>query len=191
VRAALGLLIAAALAGCGTDAADPSLTPRPVGDGPQFRPPSLSRAVRHAAPLGDMRCTRNRRPRFAAHLELFAAGRVVIVPAGIGLAPPRTTDGAYVTNPRCAYPLATREPTGVVEVAGGGRATLGDLFALWGRPLTPTRLAGFRGQVTAHVDGRLYRGDPRTVPLTRHAQIVVQVGPRVVPHSSYRFPPGL
>ena len=185
------VLAAAGLAGCGAQAGDPSLTPRRVGDGALFRQPSLSSAVARARAVGAMRCTSDRAPRFGAHLELFAAGRVVIVPAGIGLAPPRRRDGAYVASARCAYPLATREPTGVIEVADGHRATLGDLFALWGRPLGHAQLAGFHGRVTAHVDGRLYRGDPRTVPLTRHAQIVLQVGPRVVPHASYRFPPGL
>jgi len=28
------------------------------------------------------------------------------------------------------------------------------------------------------------------VPLTRHAEIVLEVGPHVPPHSSYMFPPG-
>ena len=54
------------------------------------------------------------------HVELFANRRVVIVPAGIGIVPPLRRDGAYVLGGRCSYPLRTREPTGVVEVAGGG-----------------------------------------------------------------------
>jgi hypothetical protein len=85
----------------------------------------------------------------------------------------------------------TSEPTGVVEVARGTRATLGSLFALWGQPLARGRLAGFAGRVRVHLGGRAWRGDPRDVPLTPHAQVVVQVGPPVVPHARYRFPPGL
>ena len=122
---------------------------------------------------------------------MFARGRVVVVPAGIGIAPPHETDGAYVDDGRCHYPLRTREPTGLIEIAAGTAATVGDLFDLWGQALGPRRLAGFSGTVLAHVAGREWRGDPRAIPLARHAQIVLQVGPRIPPHPSYRFPSGL
>src|SRR2546429_7199887 len=50
-----------------------------------------------ALPIFDgLRCTRSSGPRFGAHLELFAAGRVVLVAPGIGIAPPRVREGAYV-----------------------------------------------------------------------------------------------
>jgi hypothetical protein len=114
------------------------------------------------------------------------------VAPGIGVAPPRTREGAYVRAGRCSYPVRTREPTGVVEVAAGGRGyTLGDLFALWGQPLGPDRLGAFRGPVEAYVDGRRRGGDPRRIALTRHAQIVLEVGGHVPPHATYHFPPGL
>jgi hypothetical protein len=126
------------------------------------------------------------------HVELFAARRVVLVAPGIGIAPPRTRDGAYVRGGRCTYPLRTREPTGVVEVEAGGRTKrLGDLFAVWGQPLSRKRMAGFKGPVRAYVGGRRWRRDPRTIALTRHAQIVLEVGGYVAPHAVYRFPPGL
>jgi hypothetical protein len=41
------------------------------------------------------------------------------------------------------------------------------------------------------VGGRPFAGDPRRVPLTRHAQIVVEVGGHVAPHPSYLFPKGV
>jgi hypothetical protein len=59
--------------------------------------------------------------------------------------------------------------------------TLGRFFAIWGQPL--------RGR--AYVNGRPWRGDPRRIPLERHAQIVLEVGGYVRPHATYRFPPGL
>jgi hypothetical protein len=178
---------AATLAGCG----DASLVPRPVGHGPQFRPPARSDAVARAAAVAGLGCSRASAARFGAHVEVFAAGRVVVVPAGIGLAPPLRREGAYVRGARCAYPVMTAEPTGVVEVAHGTQATLGTLFDLWGQRLGPRRLAAFTGTVRVHVGGRAWLGDPRDVPLRPHAQVVVQVGPRVVPHARYRFPPGL
>ena len=183
--------LAATVAACGSTAHDPSLVPVPVGHGRAFRPPSLSAAAGEGRPVGPLRCSRSAARRFGVHLEVFARGRVVVVPAGIGVTPPRRRDGAYVLGGRCHYALVTREPTGVVEVAAGTRATLGDLFGLWGQPLSRTAVAGFDGRVRAHVGGREWRGDPRAIPLEPHAQIVVQVGPFIPPHARYAFPPGL
>jgi hypothetical protein len=113
------------------------------------------------------------------------------VPAGIGVAPPRRVEGVYVRGGRCSYPLRTVEPTGVIEVAAGSRLTLGRFFSLWGRPLAPDRLLSFRGRVLAFVAGRPWRGDPRAIPLSQHAQIVLEVGGYVPPHSRYTFAKGL
>jgi hypothetical protein len=57
-----------------------------------------------------------------AHVELFARRLVVVVPAGIGIAPPHRAERGHVHGGRCAYPLRTREPTGVVgSTRGSGR----------------------------------------------------------------------
>jgi hypothetical protein len=153
------------------------------------RPASLGREAANGRPIDHLRCRPGERPRSKVHLELFAARRVVLVAPGIGIAPPRVRDGAYVRGGRCTYPLFTREPTGVVEVENGGRPkTLGDLFAVWGQPLSRRRMAGFRGEVSAFVGGRRRAGDPRTIPLEPHAQIVLEVGGYVPPHPTYRFP---
>lgn len=121
---------------------------------------------------------------------MFARRRVVAIPAGIGVAPPISRDGAYVRGGRCVYAARTREPTGLVEV--DAPVTLGELFAIWGQPLSPTRAAGFRApdgqRVAAFVAGRRWHGDPRSVPLTRHAVVVLEVDGFVAPHRSYRFP---
>jgi hypothetical protein len=124
-------------------------------------------------------------------VELFARGHVVIVPAGIGITPPRRRHGAYVIGGRCRYPLWTSEPTGLVHVGRPG-LRLGDLFAIWGQPLTLGRLARWTAGVTAHVDGVRWRGDPAAIPLRHHAEIVVQAGAPVQrPHAGYLFPDGL
>jgi hypothetical protein len=144
--------------------------------------------------VSGLRCGRAAPTLFGVHVELFAHGRAMVVPAGIGVAPPLVRDGAYVRAGRCEYALRTHEPTGVVEVATRRPVTLGDLLALWGQPITPTRLAGFAAGggagVAAFVDGRRV-ADPRAVALRRHAQIVLMIGRRVPVHARYRFPPGL
>ena len=89
----------------------------------------------------------------------------------------------------------TREPTGVIELVPGVPATLGEFFAVWGQPLGRRRLVGFRTvgveRVRAWVDGHVWRGDPRSIPLLRHTEIVLELGRFVPPHASYRFEKGL
>jgi hypothetical protein len=45
--------------------------------------------------------------------------------------------------------------------------------------------------VRAYVGGRRWLAAPQDIPLRRHAQIVLVVGPAVPVHPAYAFPPGL
>ena len=175
-----------ALAGCGGSTADRSYVPLTVGPAAVYRPPPGARAAAGLA------CAPAVGARRAFHIELFAHRHVVLVPAGIGVVAPRRA-GAYVRGGRCFYPLVTLEPTGVVEVAAAGRPLrLGDLFAVWGQPLSATRLADFAGApVRAYVGGRLVPGDPAAVALRPHLEIVLEIAGYVQPHAAYGFPPGL
>jgi len=159
---------------------------RPIGAGPRFHPPPTG-------PVGGT-CTPGLGPRDGVHVEVFAADRVLLLPAGIGTRPPRDVLDGRVIRALCYGQLVTLDPTGVVLVRPGARLTLGALFRSWGQPLSPTRLASFSApagtRVTVFVDGRAWRGAPAAVPLSRHAEIVLEVGPHVPPHESYTFPPG-
>jgi hypothetical protein len=198
-----GVLVAAlavlAITGCGGDRRGTSATTgagalpralveesRPVGRGPLFQPPARGQVVGA--------CRRPLGVRAGVHVELFAANRVVIVPAGLGTLPPRTTLSGRITSARCYGDVVTLEPTGLVLVRQGAHTALSELFRDWGQPLTPVRLGPFSASpskpVLVFVDGRRWRRSPGAVPLARHAVIVLEVGPYVRPHVSYRFPPG-
>lgn len=172
--------------------ADP--IPTPIGVGPLYHPRAAPTRVLQGDPVGTRRCG-TAGQRFGAHVELFARARVVIVPAGIGVAEPLRRTGAYVAPRGCSYGLRTLEPTGVVEVRRGTEQTLGDLFAIWGQPLSPTRLAGFStmrsAPVRAYVAGRRWRGSLDAIPLRPHAEIVLELGRYIPPHVSFRFRNGL
>jgi hypothetical protein len=157
---------------------------RPIGPSARFRPPVSGR------PLGG--CTARLGSRVGVHVELFAANLVVLLPAGIGAEPPFRYSSGRIAGARCFSALVTLDPTGVVLVRRGARLDLSDLFRSWGEPLSPTRLASFstHAPVAVFVDGRPWRGNPRDVPLSPHAEIVLEVGPHVPPHSTYQFPPG-
>jgi hypothetical protein len=166
-----------------------------VGLGAGYRPRASGGAVDRAAPVTGLRCSDRPASRYGAHLEIFANGQGVLIPPGIGVAPPRRQEGAYVRAGRCSYPARTLEPTGVIEIESGAGVTLGQLFALWGQPLSAHALGAFRAprgaRVAAYVDGAPWRGDPRAIPLRRHAAIVLEVNGFVAPHPRYRFAPGL
>ena len=159
---------------------------RPIGRGPRFQPPATGPVVGACEPqLG---------PRVGVHVEVFAANRVVLVPAGIGTRPPRGFSAGRISSAGCYGELVTLDPTGLVLVRSGSHPSLGDLFRSWGEPFSPRRLASFsasgRARVAVFVNGRRSRGSPGRVPLVRHSEVVLEVGPYVPPHRSYTFPPG-
>ena len=96
---------------------------RRVDRSPRLPPRPVARADRR--PPRDLRATRH-----ADHSRAHRSGR----------------RAAAAT--RCARSA----PTGLI-VADRPGLTLGDLFAVWGQPLTQRRLAGFRGPVAAFVGG--------------------------------------
>lgn len=171
--------------------------PPRFGPAPLYRPEALSPEVADAQPVGSLSCQPATRPRMGVHLEIFVNKLDVVIPAGIGIAPPHLREGAYVNGGRCSYPIRTTDPTGMIEVdrALEGRTTLGQFFATWGQPLGPTRLLGFgasgRDRVAVYINGRRWVGDPRSAPLKRHAAMMVELGGYVPPRLAYGFPPDL
>jgi hypothetical protein len=140
--------------------------PVPIGVGPRYQPRPALHGPCRVAPLHAGK---------RVHLELFANRRVVIVPAGLGV------------RGRCRADTWTTEPTGVVRF--DRTATLGDLFAVWGRPLAAKRLLSFRGAVSMYRNGVRLHGDVRQIRLRDHDELVLEIRGYVPPHRSFVFPP--
>jgi hypothetical protein len=191
--AALTAWIAVLAPAADRDADPPGLSrvpvpvPVPTGRRSAFRLAPRARSL-HGQPIDGLACRAAAGQRVQAHIELFAYGRVMPIPPGIGMAPPLLRRGAHVLRGRCSYPVRTTEPTGVLELRARPTVSLGELFDIWGQPLSSTRLAAFRGSVRAYIAGRRWRGDPRAVPIVRHGVIAIEVGEAIQPHPSYRFP---
>ena len=124
------------------------------------------------------------------HLAIFDHGKQMQVPAFIGFAP-NLAGG-------CLYWIHTHDASGIIHIEApdiappqGGPYTLGMLFDIWGEPLDRDGVAGLTGAVTAYVNGQLYTGDLRSIPLRAHQQIVLDVGTPLVPPPNYAFPPGV
>ncbi|HTS99185.1 MAG TPA: hypothetical protein VMI33_21470 [Streptosporangiaceae bacterium] len=58
-------------------------------------------------------------------------------------------------------------------------------------PLGDDQVGPARGPVTALYNGQAYRGSPRDIPLTAHAQIQLEVGTPLVAPESITWPAGL
>ncbi len=125
-----------------------------------------------------------------AHLDVFVAGRPVIVPAGIGIDPA----GRFIS------PIHTHDATGVIHVESPvvRKFTLGQFFGVWGVRLGGGCLgeycSGSGSSLRVYADGKPV-GDPSGLVLAAHQEIVVAFGtlaqlPRPVP-ASYSFKGGL
>jgi hypothetical protein len=195
IAAVASLLTVAGVAGCGSSRSVSAgsgiplgllAEARPIGRGAAFHPPARGPVT---GP-----CRRGLGVREGAHVEVFAGNRVLIVAAGIGARGPWTFSAGRISGARCYGDLVTLEPTGVVLVRAGVRVSVSDLFLAWGQPLSQRKLAGFSTstgtRVSAFVGGHRWHGAPGSVPLARHSEIVLEIGPYVPPHSSYTFPPG-
>ena len=122
-----------------------------------------------------------------AHLTLFVSGRASQVPYGIGISAPQaqqTAHGPYVGAGACFSWLHTHAADGIIHIESPVQRafTLGNLFDVWGQPLSTSQVGPATGTVTTLVGNRVWLGDPRDVPLTAHSQIQLEVGrPLVAP----------
>jgi hypothetical protein len=124
------------------------------------------------------------------HLDIDVDGRPVAVPALIGI------------DPAVGFaPLHVHDTSGVIHVESPTvrSYTLGQFFAVWGVRFTRTCLGGYCAtgdrRLRVYVNGTPVHGDPTTLTLEPHQEILVAFGtaaqlPSPIP-SSYQFPPGL
>lgn len=106
-----------------------------------------------------------------AHVSIFRDGQRLAIPQYIGMAS------------TCLYEINTDNMSGVVDAFSSAykRLTLGDLFAVWGQPLSWTNVAGFSGDpVVIYVEdnGVLHQhvGDPGDIELLSRRSITIQIG---------------
>jgi hypothetical protein len=136
-----------------------------------------------------------------AHLDVFLNGVAQTVPAGLGIntADPGVHRGVVDGHAAfggirvpcgqpCISPLHTHDVTGILhtESSTAEDNTLGQLFVEWGVQLTATCVGGYcppSWPVGVYVDGRLRRGDLRTIALSDHEEIAIVIGapPKQIP----------
>jgi hypothetical protein len=107
------------------------------------------------------------------HVAIFDHGKSVPIPDDVG----------RPLVAQCFYWLHTHTPDGIVHIESPNfkTFTLGNFFDVWGEPLGTTGVAGAKPKSGEHVavwvDGRPYTGNPRTIELTQHLDVTIEVGP--------------
>lgn len=125
------------------------------------------------------------------HLDLYVDGQPVVVPANIGI-----DRVAGILSP-----IHTHDATGIIHVESPTVRifTLGEFFSVWGVRFDAHCVGGACDgsgrSLSIYLDGRAFTGDPTSLVLTTHEEIVVAVGtpaqlPNPIP-ASYAFPAGL
>jgi hypothetical protein len=168
----------------------------PIPAAPTLAPP---RVLTNAEQIDGITCQAREQVLFHihAHLTIFVRGAARQVPAGIGIAPPyaieATPSGAFVAGATCFMWLHTHAADGIIHTESPIERTytLGDFFDIWGQPLDREHVGPAHGPVTALVDGRVFTGNPRRIPLLAHAQIQLEVGTPLVAPEQIAFPSGL
>jgi len=118
------------------------------------------------------------------HLSVYVNGRLRPLPAGVGIVEPEAEPspaGAFYGASHCYYWLHVHAQDGVVHIesptsATSATYTLGQFFDIWGQPLGVDRVGPATGALTVFVDGKRFRGDPRSITLGSHRVIQIDVG---------------
>jgi hypothetical protein len=194
--------LALMLVACGGD----TLVEVDPGPGPEVQLVRASTVGRSSYPLGNtptggqgqpisgLSCISGPAPNHVhAHVSLFVKGEQIGIPAGIGITNPAVVNGYINFDPtKCFYEMHTHDGSGIIHLHANtghiGPLTLGQLFDLWGQPLTRTNVAGQAGRVVVYVDQQRFDGDLRGVVLGDKTLVSLQVGSPLVAPPRYVIP---
>jgi hypothetical protein len=122
------------------------------------------------APVDGVACALSIVYHIHALLSVYQDGQRLALPDSIG----RGTG--------CNYEMHTHDGSGVMHIETNVTKvfTLGQFFALWGQPLSASSVAGLPGAPTFYIIDNekvvRFRGDPTTITLDAHREIVVVTG---------------
>jgi hypothetical protein len=125
------------------------------------------------------------------HLDVYVKGVHIPVPALVGI----NVVDEFLTV------LHTHDPSGVVHIESASSApySLGKFFGVWGVRLNSSCIGryctGSKAKLRAYLGGKTFKGNPASIVLREHEEIVIAYGtkaqlPSPVP-ARFAFDPGL
>jgi hypothetical protein len=110
-----------------------------------------------------------------SHVSIFVNGQQRAIPGHVGIIETATTD--------CHYYIHTHDRSGKIHIEPpvATTNTLGQLFAIWGQPLSATNVAGIDNlpiyfYITENNTVTQFTGDPATIELVSHRHIAIVIG---------------
>ena len=153
-------------------------TPVDLTDGHAIGTPRWPDPQTDGTPIGRFNCVINppQALEFRAHLSIFVNNEPQRVPRYLGASPRPPT--------HCFYAIHTHDATGRIHVtpAEPGIFTLGELFQIWGQPLSNTNVAGITGlpvEIFVTDDGMTTQVDDSdwaNIELLPHREITIALG---------------
>ena len=132
------------------------------------------------------------------HLTIFVDGKAKQVPFGIGIGQQwggvrEAGHGSFVETGSCFMWLHTHAADGIIHIEAPKLMTftLAQFFAVWGQTLSKTEVGPAKGKVTTFYDGKVWTGNPGSIPLTSEVQIQLDVGKPLIAPEHIKFPKGL
>jgi hypothetical protein len=208
VLAGGGLGLGLGLSGSGSPAGSPAgaplstlgsllAAPAPGATGPENVPIPAAPALAATSPatagqaIDGIGCDTSEQTLFHihTHLTIFVNGQQRQVPAGIGIpgaVATQTPQGPFIDSGTCFYWLHTHAADGIIHIESPVKRTytLGEFFDEWGQPLSSSQAGPAHGKVTVIVNGQVFKGNPREVPLGSHENLQLEVGsPLVAPET--------
>jgi hypothetical protein len=127
------------------------------------------------------------------HLTIFVNGQQRQIPAAIGIpgaVVQPTSAGPFIGSGTCFYFLHTHAADGIIHIESPVQRTytLGHFFDEWGQTLGPDQVGPAKGKVTAIVNGKVFKGNPRNVPLGSHEDLQLEVGRPLVAPETINWP---
>jgi hypothetical protein len=190
---ALVVVVAVHLTGSNGNQTVTSPTTQPTPEGvPVQNVPDLAPAdtTVKGTPVDGITCTPTMSIRFHihVHLDIFVNGKQYRIPPAAGMKPPliakAVPGGIFYDNAPtgCVYWLHVHTDDGIIHVEAPQPMSfvLGEFFDIWNQPLSSTQVGPDKGPVVAFVNGKVFPGDPRNIPLLNHEVVQLDVGTPVV-----------
>lgn len=119
-----------------------------------------------------------------AHISIYINGNLAVIPQNVGIA----------SDFSCLYWLHTHDTSGVIHMEAPSTHSfiLGNFLDEWksrfGQLSYPSELDSAARQWQAYVDGKLFTGDFRSIPLNQHTLITLAYhSPGVQPDTTYNW----